>query len=490
MDTTDALLQELQAGLYDPLGDSYLGEPSSITSIGRGSRIPIRTPTPTQRGNVLPNGFIPFIEADEDELPGAGAGRGHRSPYQPFQLPIQREAEPPAAKRTYNIAPNPSTRVVRIRPSDDGNRDRSPSKGYRAAAGEYSEFWHRGPAPVRRENWAREAAASPVLARDFHNTEFLSNRVNQTTNYSDIVTAANDVHNIGLQGTWSTRGWLGAKTGESQLPGNRQERILHAIDTLEMASTKQGPMQDDYSDFALKADFMPAQLIITTGEDGQPPHYQQSGRDNYPEYYEDDETEEELPQAELESLEEATDPQEINYYDQLLRFRVDMDTYRKDNPTDYPDYLRKVVAAGLPREHHEYFRQQIKEIDDNGGELPEVSRKKYKKERKRKKNEAAEKQAADRANHPDLTRSNSKGKKDRKNKKEKKEKSSNPIEKYTDKKAKKAKKELEKSMKPDKLLKKARKSDGFADAQEEAGKAFEGLEENTNDKLGGFGGMF
>eukprot|EP00754_Rhynchopus_humris_P046245 Rhum_TRINITY_DN5753_c0_g2::Rhum_TRINITY_DN5753_c0_g2_i1::g.18262::m.18262 len=76
------------------------------------------------------------------------------------------------------------------------------------------------------------------------------------------------------------------------------------------------------------------------------------------------------------------------YHQELMIFREQMKYYRSHHPEDYPRYLADVIDAGLPREHHEYFRREMDEILRNSGEVPEFTALKAR-ETKRRAYEAA-----------------------------------------------------------------------------------------------------
>ena len=64
------------------------------------------------------------------------------------------------------------------------------------------------------------------------------------------------------------------------------------------------------------------------------------------------------------------------YHHALMIFREQMAHYRQQHPEEYPRYLEKVMASGLPREDHEHFRREQAEFRRNNGEAPEYTRRK------------------------------------------------------------------------------------------------------------------
>ncbi|KAJ9472674.1 hypothetical protein DIPPA_03220 [Diplonema papillatum] len=92
---------------------------------------------------------------------------------------------------------------------------------------------------------------------------------------------------------------------------------------------------------------------------------------------------------------------DLNYHARLLQFREQMRAYRDTNPKEYPEYLRKVLASGLPREHHEHFRKELEVIKAHNGVVPELHAKLRQKREKKK--SAAKKLAAKLAEAPSQT---------------------------------------------------------------------------------------
>eukprot|EP00754_Rhynchopus_humris_P002492 Rhum_TRINITY_DN11380_c1_g1::Rhum_TRINITY_DN11380_c1_g1_i1::g.44271::m.44271 len=64
------------------------------------------------------------------------------------------------------------------------------------------------------------------------------------------------------------------------------------------------------------------------------------------------------------------------YHHALMIFREQMAHYRQRHPEEYPRYLEKVMASGLPREDHEHYRREQAEFRRNNGEAPEYTRRK------------------------------------------------------------------------------------------------------------------